>query len=121
MPIDEDQRAVLGSIRTIDFTTFGRRTGQPSRIEIWWFEFERRFVITGTPGRRDWLANVRANPDVIVHANGYDYPGQAHPIVDTEFRQRFFRSTVAEVRWYANQAEMAELVARAPMIEVHLD
>ena len=43
----------LASHRTIDLTTFGRRSGLPRRIEIWWFQVDDRFVITGTPGRRD--------------------------------------------------------------------
>jgi hypothetical protein len=52
---------------TVDITTTGRRSGQPRRIEIWMLDVDGRFFITGTPGRRDWLANVIAYPDLVVH------------------------------------------------------
>ena len=37
------------------------------RIEIWMLVIEDRFFITGTPGPRCWLANVRNDPRVVVH------------------------------------------------------
>jgi len=70
----------LARQRTIDLTTVGRRSGKPNRIEIWWFEVEGRLVITGTPGPRDWYANVLANPEVTVHVAGSELPARAIPI-----------------------------------------
>jgi deazaflavin-dependent oxidoreductase (nitroreductase family) len=104
--------------RTIDLTTYGRQSSLPRRIEIWWFHIEGRFIITGTPGRRDWLANVRANPEVIVHAAGHDLPGTAVEVTDPDFRRRVFGERLT--RWYSSQAEMDSLVGSAPMIEVQL-
>jgi len=52
----------LAATRTIEITTLGRRSGRPARTEIWRFHFETRFLITGTPGPRDWLANLRTAP-----------------------------------------------------------
>ena len=37
------------------------------RIEIWMLDIDGRFFITGTPGRRDWLANLMAEPRSTVH------------------------------------------------------
>jgi deazaflavin-dependent oxidoreductase (nitroreductase family) len=104
--------------RTIDLTTYGRQSSLPRRIEIWWFHIEGRFIITGTPGRRDWLANVRANPEVIVHAAGHDLPGTAVEVTDPDFRRRVCGARLT--RWYSSQAEMDSLVGSAPMIEVQL-
>lgn len=109
----------LASRRTIELTTVGRKTGLPRRIEIWWFHIDGRFVITGTPGRRDWLANVVADPRVIVHIDGMDIPARARVVTDTEFRRRVF--TQPDTRWYSTQAQFDRLVATAPMIEVELD
>lgn len=112
-------REELASIRTIDLTTYGRKSGLPRRIEIWWFHIDDRFIITGTPGRRDWLANVRSNPRVVVGVNGTKIEATAREIVNPEFRELVF--TQRETRWYATQAELRRLVERAPMIEVLLD
>jgi len=119
MPPQPDELANLAATRTIDITTYGRRTGTPSRIEIWWFHVDRRFVITGTPGRRDWYANVLADPRLIIHAPHGDFPGRALVIDDPAFRRQVF--THPEVGWYQTQSELERLVAAAPMIEIRLD
>lgn len=106
----------LASQQTIDLTTIGRKTREPRRIEIWWFRFENRFIITGTPGPRDWLANVQANPNVVIHVGGEDLPATAKPVDDEEFRQRFFEARQAS--WYKTQAALERLVREAPMVEV---
>ena len=108
----------LASIKTIDITTFGRRSGLPRRIEIWWFRVDGKFIITGTPGKRDWIANVMHDPRIVVHANGHDIETTVTPVLDLEFRRHFF--TRPESSWYATQEELDRLVRTAPMIEVHL-
>ncbi len=75
MPLDENTTARLAETRTVYITTWGRRSGRPSRIEIWWFRFEGRFVITGVPGRRHWLASLAADPSIVVHDHGQDHRG----------------------------------------------
>ena len=109
----------LAATRTIDLTTTGRHSGNPARIEIWWFHVEDRFIITGTPGKRDWYANVLANPDVVIHAPFGDYSGRASIIEDADFKRRVF--TDPQISWYRSQTELDRLVSLAPMIEVSLD
>ena len=116
MSVDDATRAALSQIRTIDITTVGRRSGRPARIEIWWFHVDDRFVITGTPGGRDWMANLRSDPRMTVHAGGLDVAATAHPIVDPGLRRRVF--THPDTSWYTTQADLDVLVAEAPMIEV---
>lgn len=113
-----DELLRLGSIRTVDLTTYGRRSGRPRRIEIWWFRVGDRFIITGTPGRRDWLANVMVNPAVIVHVGGVDIETTVSVIRDRDTRLEVFRQR--ETRWYSTQAELDDLVENAPMIEIHI-
>jgi deazaflavin-dependent oxidoreductase (nitroreductase family) len=104
---------------TVDITTTGRRSGQPRRIEIWMLDVNGRFFITGTPGRRDWLANVIANPDLMVHLKrqGHlDLQARARPVEDDDIRRLVLEHLNA--RWYRTQAPLDELVATSPMIEV---
>lgn len=109
----------LAAIRTIELTTIGRRSRAAARIEIWWFQVDGRLIITGTPGKRDWYAKVRANPRVVVHTPVGDVVGTATPISDPVFRKRVF--THPDVGWYRTQAELERLVAHSPMIEISLD
>lgn len=108
----------LARHQTIDFTTYGAKTGLPRRIEIWWFLVEGRLIITGTPGRRDWLANIRSNSDVVVHVGGDDVAAMATEVTDPTFRRTVF--TQPNTSWYTTQADLDRLVDTAPMIEIHL-
>jgi deazaflavin-dependent oxidoreductase (nitroreductase family) len=109
----------LASHLTIDLTTTGRHSGQPRTVEIWWFRVDDRFVITGTPGRRDWLANVLDDPRVMIHVDGQDLPATVATVTDEVFRRRVF--TDPRTSWYSSQAELDRLVASAPMVEVIFD
>jgi deazaflavin-dependent oxidoreductase (nitroreductase family) len=60
----------LATDRTIDITTTGRRSGAPRRIEIWFHRVDGRIYITGSPGTRDWYANLIANPTFTFHLKG---------------------------------------------------
>ena len=52
----------------IDITTIGAKSGNAHRIEMGFHHFDGTFYLTGRPGRkRDWLANVIANPEFTVH------------------------------------------------------
>jgi hypothetical protein len=115
---DDRLRDRLASIQTIELTTYGRRSGRPRRIEIWWFHLDGKFIITGTPGRRDWFANVLSDPRIVVHVDGFDIEATVTPIHNLDLRRRVF--TAPHIRWYATQAELDHLVEAAPMIEVHL-
>jgi hypothetical protein len=119
VPLPAEVRDRLAATRTVDITTTGRRSGRPARIEIWWFYAEGRFVITGTPGPRDWYANLRADPAIVVHAPFGDFPGTTIVIDDAGFRRRFFARP--ETSWYATQEALDALVATSPMVEVVFD
>ena len=106
----------LKRTRTVDLTTIGRRSGLPRTVEIWWFHVEDRFIITGTPGRRDWLANIRENPEVVISTSFGEFPATVAEVHDKDFRRRVFEAP--EIGWYASQADLQRLVDTAPMIEV---
>jgi deazaflavin-dependent oxidoreductase (nitroreductase family) len=118
LPLDQTTITRLARTRTVDLVTFGRRSGQLRRVEIWWFHFEDRFIVTGTPGRRDWYANALADPRVVIETRHGDFPGLAREVTDSEFRRRFF---MEGARWYSTQSQWTALVETAPMIEVVLD
>ena len=116
MEFTPDDLDRLAATMTVDITTYGRRTGQPRRIEIWWFRIDGRFIVTGTPGKRDWLANVLANPRLIVHAAGFDIQATAHRVTDRAFRQTVF--TQPNTSWYRSQEELDALIESAPVVEI---
>jgi deazaflavin-dependent oxidoreductase (nitroreductase family) len=70
--------AILDAARRepeVELTTFGRKSGKPSRRIIWIFpDGERIFIRSGDGFTRDWPKNLRANGKAILHIAGRDVP-----------------------------------------------
>ena len=119
MTLDQATIDRLGSTMTVDLTTIGRTSGLPRTTEIWWFRVDGRFIITGPPGPRDWLANVRQNPTIVITAPEGEFQGTAVEIHDPNFRRVVFMHP--GVGWYQSQSQLEALIETAPMIEVLLE
>jgi deazaflavin-dependent oxidoreductase (nitroreductase family) len=118
----EPVRAELADDPTVDITTTGRQTGLPRRIEIWLLDVDGRFFITGTSGRRDWLANLTADPSLVVHLKRHahlDLAARATSVDDEATRRAVLEHLNAT--WYRTQQPIDELVETAPMVEVVFD
>jgi deazaflavin-dependent oxidoreductase (nitroreductase family) len=93
--MDERIQQALARDRTIDITTRGRKTGQLRRTEIWFHNIDGQVYITGTPGRRDWYANLMAHPEFTFHLKQtvkVDLPARATPILNTARRRAIITS-----------------------------
>ena len=112
-------RVELADDPTVDITTTGRHTGQPRRIEIWMLDVDGRFFIMGTPGPRDWLANLHVDPTLVVHLKRHahvDLTARAMPVTDAATRRAVVEHLSAT--WYRTQQPLDMLVDTAPMVEV---
>jgi deazaflavin-dependent oxidoreductase (nitroreductase family) len=115
--------------RTIDITTTGRRSGQPRRIEIWFYQYEGSVYLSGTPGpgTRDWLTNLAAEPHFIFHLKhpvAADLPAVAVVITDPRERRRILAKFVDEFNdrrapgSTAPKAVLDDWVERSPLARV---
>jgi hypothetical protein len=104
---------------TCDVSTIGRRSGTVRRIEIWYVVVDGQIVLTGTPGSRSWLANLREHPGAILHLRD---PGRDVAVVAREVTDPARRCRVAEEAgrlqpWYADQPySIDDWVADSPMV-----
>src|SRR5918992_5230387 len=100
MKMDKEVKEALERDRTIDITTTGRKAGQARRKEIWFHNLDGRLFITGTPGRRDWSANMLANPDFTFHLKqsvAADLAARATPITDPDERRAIFKRILSDL------------------------
>lgn len=115
-------RSELADDPTIDITTTGRSSGLPRRLEIWMLDVEGRCFITGTTGTRDWVANLRADPRLVVHLKRHAYAdvsARAVFVDDPVTRRTVLEHTSAS--WYRDQQPLEVLVETAPMVEILFD
>ena len=110
----------LETERTIDITTTGRTTGRPHRIEMWFHNLDGQLYLTGTPGTRDWHANLLAHPEFTFHLKGSvraDLRARATPIVDPA-RRRAILSRLLDRLGHAT--ELDAWVRESPLVEVEI-
>ncbi|HXH20747.1 MAG TPA: nitroreductase family deazaflavin-dependent oxidoreductase [Dehalococcoidia bacterium] len=117
--MDDKVREALSKGGVIDITTTGRRTGKPHRIEIAFHAFDGKLYISGMPRerKRDWLANMEANPRFTFHLKREvkaDLPALARPITDAAER----RAVLEKVRQAWGRGDIEEMVRWSPLVEV---
>ena len=108
----------------VDITTVGAKTGADRRIEIAFHQFDGKYYITGKPGfRRDWLANLIANPEFTVHLRDVantDVAATADEITDEDRRTAVLYRILTE-SWDNEPAKAEHIlprwVADAPLVE----
>jgi deazaflavin-dependent oxidoreductase (nitroreductase family) len=104
---------------TCDLTTVGRRSGQRRRVEIWYVIVDKQIVVTGTPGARHWLANLREHPEATLHLRRPDreVAVAAAEVTDESTRRIVAREAWQLRPWYAEQAySIEDWVAGSPMV-----
>ncbi len=119
--MDQAVRSALETHGTIEITTTGAKSGVPRRTEIWFLHLAGRTFITGTPGRRNWYANVLAHDGFTFHLKesiAADLPARAVPVHDEATRRWVFSQPHPWNDWYHGEASLEELVSSAPMVEV---
>jgi deazaflavin-dependent oxidoreductase (nitroreductase family) len=116
--VKDEVRQALDRQQTVDITTIGRRSGQPRRIETWRYPAAGRYWLTGSPGARDWYANLMADPEFTLHLDGMDVPARARLVTDPEERARIFGAIVPGLTW-ADSLE--SWIAGSPLAEIEID
>ena len=69
--------------REVELTTYGRKTGNPSRRILWAYgDDEHVYIRSGGGLGRDWPQNLLANSRAILHVGGIDVPVRAVHVND---------------------------------------
>jgi deazaflavin-dependent oxidoreductase (nitroreductase family) len=117
--MDERIQRALENDRTIDITTTGRNSGQPRRIEVWMYRHDGRVFLSGSPGTRDWYANLVRNHEFTFHLKGSvqaDLPAVARPITEKAERREVISGILEDLG--RGTASLEDWVARSPLVEV---
>jgi deazaflavin-dependent oxidoreductase (nitroreductase family) len=119
--MDERVRQALANDRTIDITTTGRSSGLPRRIETWFYRVDDQIYLTGSPGRRDWYANLLANPDFTFHLKqsvAADLLARATPITDPAARRAIFARILSDL---GGTQDLEAWLAGSPLMAVRFN
>jgi hypothetical protein len=125
--MDPETNRALSNGGIVDITTVGARSRVERRIEIVFHHFDGRFYITGRPGaKRDWLANMIANPGFVLHLKRgvqADLSATANAIVDNDVRAEVLYRILTE-SWGNEPSKAEHILPRwvdgAPLVEFTL-
>ena len=117
MTTTDDVRQALDQQQTVDITTTGRRSGRPRRIETWRYRAGGRFWLTGSPGRRDWYANLTVHPDITLHLTDRDLPARGRLVTDPDERARVLGEIVPDLTW---AGRLEDWLKGSPLVEIEL-
>ena len=125
--MEPNVRDALDRGGVLDITTIGAKSGAERRIEINFLQLNGSYYITGRPGRkRDWLANVKANPEFTVHLKHgvtADLQATAREITDPDERSDVMYRILTD-GWGNEPAKADHILSRwvdgSPLIEFAL-
>jgi deazaflavin-dependent oxidoreductase (nitroreductase family) len=101
----------------VEITTIGRRTGRPRRTETWRYRAAGRYWLTGSPGSRDWYANLVAHPEFTLHLENLDLPVHGRVVTDHHERVRVFEEIVPGLDWAGS---LQSWIDGSPLVEIEL-
>jgi hypothetical protein len=87
-------------------------------METWIYRVGGRFYLTGSPGKRDWYANLLANPGFTLHLKQSvraDLVARATPILDSDRRRAIFRDILSDL---GQLGGLQAWLAGSPLVEV---
>lgn len=116
--MNPEVRSALERGGIIDITTTGRNSGRPHRIEITFHNLNGKVYISGMPGRRDWLANLLANPEFVFHLKRRvvaDLRARARPVRDPAERRELLTQIT---RAWGRERQLSRFLASSPLVEV---
>jgi hypothetical protein len=117
--LDPAVERAIENDRTVDITTTGRNSGEARRIEIWRYRYGGRTFLSGSPGTRDWYANLLANPEFTYHLKGSaqaDLPAVARPITEEAERREVIAGILEDLG--RGSGNLEDWVAGSPLAEV---
>ena len=82
--VNDELVSAAATAPEVDLTTFGRKSGQPSRSTIWITTDEqgRIHIRSGRGLGGDWPRNLMANGRAILHIDGRDFAVRARHVTD---------------------------------------
>ncbi|HEX2705306.1 MAG TPA: nitroreductase/quinone reductase family protein [Candidatus Lustribacter sp.] len=107
-----DTRAVsIGESEVVLLTMVGRKTGQVRKVPLIRVHHEGRYVAVGSrggaPANPEWVANLRANPELVLMDGNESTPMRARELSGAE-RQQWWQRAVGTFAPYAEYQSKTE-------------
>jgi deazaflavin-dependent oxidoreductase (nitroreductase family) len=88
-----------GDRQTLRLTHYGRKSGRPYEVTIWYLVDDDRLYLVSANAARSWVRNVKARPAVSLKVGNEVFNGDVRAITDKQERDKVNR-LVERKYWY---------------------
>ncbi len=90
----------VGDRQTLRLTHYGRKTGRPYEVTIWYMVDDDRLYLASANAARNWVRNVKARPAISLRVGDEVFNGDVRVITDKQEREKV-SGLVERKYWYA--------------------
>ncbi|MGB3551915.1 MAG: nitroreductase family deazaflavin-dependent oxidoreductase [Candidatus Binatus sp.] len=90
----------VGDRQTLRLTHYGRKSGRPYEVTIWYMVDDDRLYLASANGARNWVRNVKARPAISLRVGDEVFNGDVRVITDKQEREKV-SGLVERKYWYA--------------------
>lgn len=77
-----------GNRQTLRLTHYGRKSGRPYEVTIWYLLDDDRLYLVSANAARNWVRNVKARPAVSLRVGDEVFNGNVRAITDAQEREK---------------------------------
>ena len=88
-----------GDRQTLRLTHYGRKSGRPYEVTIWYLVDDDRLYLISANANRSWVRNVKVRPAVSLRVGEEIFNGDVRSITDKQERDKVNRLTERKY-WY---------------------
>lgn len=89
----------IGDKQTLRLTHYGRKTGRPYEVTIWYLVDDDRLYLASANAARNWVRNVKVRPAVSLRIGDEVFNGNVRAITDPQEREKV-SGLVERKYWY---------------------
>jgi deazaflavin-dependent oxidoreductase (nitroreductase family) len=89
----------VANTQTLQLTHYGRKTGRPYEVIIWYMVDDDRLYLVTSNATRNWVRNVKVRPATSVRIGDEVFSGNVRAITDTQEREKVI-GLVERKYWY---------------------
>jgi deazaflavin-dependent oxidoreductase (nitroreductase family) len=89
----------VGDRQTLKLTHYGRKSGRPYEVTIWYLVDDDRLYLVSANANRSWVRNVKVRPAVSLRVGDEIFNGDVRVITDKPERDKVNRLTERKY-WY---------------------
>jgi deazaflavin-dependent oxidoreductase (nitroreductase family) len=89
----------VGDRQTLRLTHYGRKSGRPYEVTIWYLVDDGRLYLVSANAARSWVRNVKARPAISLRVGDEVFNGNVRGITDTQERDKV-NGLVMRKYWY---------------------